>query len=339
MLNKIKNRVERELVIYLRSLNKTYSFDALSPALFRHIKGSLLQKGKRIRPSFFVIGYLGFSKKEASGLYTSALSMEFLHNFVLIHDDIIDSSSIRRGAPSAHKMLSEYIAKYKDLKATGEGLAMILGDVMYALGISAFLTLAEDAGRKERALKKLIDAAVYTGAGEFLELMSGTENIDSITKEDIYKIYDLKTGIYSFSTPLVVGAMLAGAKEEELNKLFRCGIYLGRAFQIKNDLSDSSLEDLRESKRTILVWYAYNNSDKKSKLALKKILAKKDPARSELLKVRKLMIESGAIDCVKKEMAAFVIKAKSVHADSGMRKAYKDIISDYSDSLIPDSAV
>jgi len=338
MLNKIKNRVEKELAIYLKDLNKRYSFDTLSPALFRHINDFLLQNGKRIRPSFFVLGYLGFSKKEAPGLYTSALSMEFLHNFVLVHDDIIDRSNIRRGALSAHKMLSRHIAKYKHLKTTGEDLAIILGDVMYALGIAAFLTIDEDAERKEKALKKLIDAAVYTGTGEFLELMSGTKNINTITKEDIYEIYDLKTGIYSFSTPLVLGSMLAGAKGSDMDRLFRCGIYLGRAFQIKNDLSDTSLSDLRESRRTILTWYAYNNSNKKNKLIMKRILEKPDPSRSDLLKVHKLIIESGAIDCARKEMASFAIKAKAVHAGSGMRGIYKDVISDYSDSLISNSA-
>ena len=337
MLNKIKNRVEKELAIYLRYLNKRYSFDTLSPSFFRHIKDFMLQKGKRIRPSFFVIGYLGFSKKKASGLYRSALSMEFLHNFVLIHDDIIDRSNTRRGTFSAHKMLSRYIAKYKHLKTTGEDLAIILGDVMYALGISAFLAINEDAGRKERALKKLIDAAIYTGTGEFLELLCTAKNISAITKEDIYTIYDLKTGIYSFSTPLVVGAMLAGAKETDLDKLFRCGTYLGRAFQIKNDLSDSSLTDLRESKKTILIWYAYNNSDKKNKLLLKKILEKTDPNHSDLLKVRKLIVGSGAIDCAKREMAVFAIKAKAISSGSDMRGIYKNIISDYCDSLIVNS--
>lgn len=334
MLNKIKNRVEQELIGYLNSLDKAYSFSTLSPMLFRHMKKFLTQNGKRIRPSLFVIGYIGFSEKEAAGLYRSALSVEFLHNFVLVHDDIIDRSDRRRGVLSAHAMLNRYIAKHKHLKSTGQDLAIILGDIMYALGISAFLSIDEDAARKEKALKKLLDAAVYTGAGELVELLAVEENIDDMTKEDIYKIYDLKTGIYSFSTPLVIGAILAGAKEEDLNKLFRCGIYLGRAFQIKNDLSDELLSDLRGSKRTILLWYAYNNSDKKDKITIRRILEKMSPSRSDLLKVHKIMIGSGAIDCVKKEVAAFVIKAKALYADSGMRRKYKAVLSNYSDSLM-----
>ena len=301
MLNKIKIRVEKEINSYLRALNKRYDFDNLSPALFSHIKGFLSQKGKRIRPSLFVAGYLGFAGKEAPGLYTSALSTEFLHNFVLIHDDIVDRSDTRRGSPSMHKMLNKYIGKYKNIKCTGEDLAIVTGDVIYALGIGAFLAIDEKAERKERALKKLLDAAVYTGTGEFLELMSPVKDIGSVEKEDIYKLYDLKTGIYSFSTPLVTGAMLAGAKNEDLDRLGRCGIYLGRAFQIRDDLSDISADG--NNRRTILSWYAYNNS------------------------------RAGAIACVKKEIAVFAARAKAICNDLKMRRAYKDLLVKYSDEL------
>lgn len=309
MLNKIKNRVEKEAGLYLQSLNKEYSFDTLSPVLFRRIRGFLLRKCKRIRPSLFVAAYLGFAKKEVPGLYRCALSTELLHNFVLVHDDIIDRSDMRRGRPSMHNILNRYIGRYKDIKCTGQDLAIVVGDVLYALGIGAFLAIDEETKRKERALKKLIDAAVYTGAGEFLELMSGAKDIGEMTKDEIYKIYDLKTGIYSFSTPLVVGAMLAGAKDAELERLYRCGIYMGRAFQIRDDLSDDSFTDLREGKRTILVWYAYNNSDKKNKTALKKILLKKDPGSSDLKSARRIIASSGAIACAEKEIAVLTAKA------------------------------
>ena len=333
MLRRIKNRVGKEIDRYLLTLHKKYSFDTLSPELFRHIRLSLLQNGKRIRPSLFVLGYLGFAKNETAGLYTSALSTEFLHNFILIHDDIIDRSGTRRGNPSMHKTFDRYLKGYRHIKFTGQDLAIVLGDVMYALGIYAFLAIDEDAMRKERALKKLIDAAVYTASGEFLELLAGTKDINTMTKEDIYKIYDLKTGLYSFATPLAVGAILAGAEEKDLDILFRCGLYLGRAFQIKDDLADNSFTDLREGKRTILLWYAYNNSDKKIKTMIKIFLNKRDPARADLLKARKIMIGSGAMDRARKEAAVFAIKAKILCAGLGMRQAYKNALANYSEEL------
>jgi geranylgeranyl pyrophosphate synthase len=100
-----------------------------------------------------------------------------------------------------HKMLNNYLARFKKLKFNGQDLAIVIGDVMYATAIHAFLSIREDMGNKERALKKFIEAAVYTGSGEFIELLCGTKAIERVTKEDVYKIYDYKTAYYTFSWP------------------------------------------------------------------------------------------------------------------------------------------
>ena len=323
---------------------KAYPFGTLPPPLSGHITDLLLRKGKRIRPVLFVTGYLGYAGTVAPGLYTSAISVELLHDFILVHDDIIDRSDFRRGKPSMHSMLDKHLARYKHVKFSGQDLAIILGDVIYALGISAFLTIGEDPRRKELALRKLVDAAVCTGSGEFLELLSGTKDIGMMAKKEIYKIYDLKTGIYSFATPLVIGAMLAGAKNEELKRLFACGIYLGRAFQVKNDLADilekdashggPALNDLREAKRTILIWYAYNNSDKQKRSALKNILEKNDPSHSDLLKARNVILDSGAVTYAQRDIGRFVKRAKALYAGLRMRRSYKSVLSDFSDELL-----
>ena len=69
-----------------------------------------------------------------------------------------------------------------------------------------------------------------------------------------------------------------------------------------------------------------------------KVLEKNRPSRSDLLKVRKIITGSGAIACAKKEIAAFTVKAKALYADSNMRREYKIVLSDYSDSLMQDPA-
>ena len=114
MLNKIKNKLESELVEYLRDLNKSYSLNAISPLMFQSIKEFASRKGKRVRPTLFIIGYLGFAKKIAPGLYKSALSLELLHDFLIVHDDIIDKSDLRRGKPSMHNVFNKYLKKYKN---------------------------------------------------------------------------------------------------------------------------------------------------------------------------------------------------------------------------------
>ena len=336
MLLKIRKRVDKELNNFLHTLDKDYSVKKISPLLFEYIREFVLRPGKRIRPILFVIAYLGFAKKETSGLYTSALSLELLHDFMLVHDDIIDKSDTRRGKPSMHRMFDIYLSRYKNLKFSGQDLAIVAGDVMYAIAIHAFLAIKENMARKERALKKFIRAAIYTGSGEFIELLCGTKNIARTSKEDIYKIYDFKTANYTFATPLASGAILAGAGDKEVERLFRYGIYLGRAFQIRDDIlgmfsgekkiGKSNLTDLKEAKKTLLVWRAYNQANAQDKKIIKSTLDKKNADRKDLLRMRKIVTATGSLDYCQKEIRRSMNQAQKLITSSRIGLAYKNAL-------------
>ncbi|MCX5695963.1 MAG: polyprenyl synthetase family protein [Candidatus Omnitrophica bacterium] len=319
MFLKIKNRIEQELSAYIRSMDKTYSLSKLSPLLFNSIKEFISRDGKRIRPILFCIGYLGFSGKAAPGLYRSALSLELLHDFMLVHDDIIDRSDMRRGKPSMHARLNKYFKNTTGIKFNGQDLAIVIGDVMYALALDAFLAVKEKPERKDLALKKLISAALYTGSGEFIELLLGEKPIEKITKNDIYKIYDYKTANYTFASPLTMGALLAGAKKDQIKKLFDYGMFLGRAFQIKDDIigtfgdkseiGKSNLTDIGGAKRTLLIWYAYNHCANIERLAIKKVFSAKMVAKKELLRIRRILSDSGSLNYARKEIKTLLNQA------------------------------
>lgn len=344
MQNKIKNTVERQLKLYLKYLDKAYSIKRVSPLLYRSINDFVLRRGKRIRPTLLTVGYLGFTRKPAADIYKTALSIELLHDFMLVHDDIIDKSDTRRGKPAMHRLFANYLKKYKDIKFTGQDLAIVAGDVMYAMAIDTFLAIKENMARKEKALRKFIQTAVYTGMGEFIELLGGIKKIENTTKKDIFKIYDYKTALYTFASPLATGAILAGAKPKQVNRLFKYGIYLGRAFQMKDDIlgifgktskiGKSPLTDLQEGKRTILIWYAFNNLDQNNKRALKRILTKNKVNKSDLLKVQTLIKHSGALEAIKKEIAALLQKAKALIRPLAMRKKYKTFLNNYSQQIL-----
>ena len=331
MQNKIKSIIEKELNAYSRSLGKKASFNQTSPYLLKNVRNFILRKGKRLRPFLFVAGYLGFAKRIAPNLYKSALSMELLHDFMLVHDDIVDKADTRRGKPSMHKML-------------GQDLAIIAGDFIYAMALDTFLSIRENRQRKEKALKEFIKATMVTATGEFVELLSGSKELKKISKEDIYRIYDCKTACYTFASPLSCGAILAGASQEQVNRLRKLGLYLGRAFQIKDDIlgifgeksetGKSPLSDLQEGKKTILIWYAYRHSKEKTKSAIQKSLKKGRINRGDLLKMRKIIKESGALDYAKKEAANFAKQARSLLNSSSMRREYKTLIDQYSQKLL-----
>jgi len=343
MFLRIKIRIEKELINYVKNVDKFYSLKKLSPVLFKSIKEFILREGKRIRPILFCIGYLSFSKKNPPGLYRSALSLELLHDFMLVHDDIIDKSNMRRGKPSMHTLLQNYLAKEKNPKFDSKDLAIVVGDVMYAMALDAFLAVKEDKTRKELALKKLISAALYTGSGEFIELLLGIKPIEKVLKQDIYKIYDFKTANYTFAYPLTMGASLAGANPGQIRTLHSFGILLGRAFQIKDDImgtfgsedviGKSNLSDIREAKRTLLIWYAYNHASQKEKLAIKQIFESNSAQATELHKIRRIITETGSLEYAQKQIKNLFLKALAQVENLSIEDKYKDALREFSQRI------
>jgi geranylgeranyl diphosphate synthase type I len=339
MLNKIKNTVEETLKRHVSDMDRLYPFKKISTMLAESIKEFIGRPGKRVRPMLFVLGYLAFAKKPASGIYQSALSIELLHDFMLIHDDIIDKSDSRRGKPSMHKMLDNHLRMHKNIKFNGQDLAIVVGDIIYAMAIKSFLSIQEEPARKEKALNKLLDAVLYTGSGQFIEIIYGIKGIDRINKNDIYRIYDLKTAYYTFAYPLAIGATLAGASPGQIKKIFDYGLSLGRAFQIKDDIlgifgkeeetGKSTLTDLQEAKRTLLIWYAYNNSSKKDRSAITAVFSKKMVVRSDLDRMQKIIRASGALDYANQQISSAAARADKMIASLNTAKNIKNLLLEF----------
>lgn len=344
MIFKIKKRIEIELRNYAAGLDQKYSLNKLSPILSNNIKEFICRHGKRIRPILFCIGYLGFSKKAPAGLYQSALSFELLHDFLLIHDDLVDKSAMRRGKPSMHTLFTNYLHQKNETKFSGEDLAIIAGDIIYALAMDSFLRVQENKHRKEEALKKFISSAISTGSGEFIELLLGIKPIDKVTKKDIYKIYDYKTANYTFSSPLTIGATLAGARTDQLKKLHLYGMLLGKAFQIKDDIigvfgkqretGKSNITDIKEAKRTLLIWFAYNHANRKDQLLIKKNMQGKIAGRNQLLRIRKIMMQTGSISYAQAQIKDLYLKAKKQLNCLDMNLKFKQALDSFSKEML-----
>jgi len=346
MLDKIKNELNKKLAVTLLTASKKYDLKSISPLLDNGIKDFVLRPGKRIRPSLAIISYLGFTEKPLNdGIYSAALSLELLHDFLLVHDDIIDDSDLRRGLPSMHKIFDGYILqKSKRLKFGGKELAIIAGDCIYAIAVDAMLSAKIDPQIKEAALKKLLSTAVSTCGGEFAELILSAKKIRSVMESEIYTTYDLKTARYTFSTPLEIGAILARAGHAQIDRIALYGSYLGRAFQIRDDILDmfakeefagkSPLGDIKESKKTVLLWHAHKTSSPKDKSAIENILSKKDPAKSDLQKIRQIVLKSGALYHAKDEILRLADKAKRIGLTLTMRPKYKEFLMDYSRKIL-----
>jgi geranylgeranyl diphosphate synthase type I len=351
MLDKFKKEIDTSIALFLDHVAANYKLHLVDPLLFKSIREFSLREGKRIRPILLLLGYLGYSrkgKKPSRSLYTASTCIEFLHNFMLIHDDIIDCSSLRRGKPTMHRILNTTVPCTNPDKL-GTDLAIIAGDIVYALAIDAFLSINEDPLRKEKALKYFIQTAAFTAMGEFIDTVHGVAGVKEVKEKDVFLNYSLKTARYTFDCPLVTGAILAGAPAGETPKLASFGLCIGQAFQIQDDIigifeteesiGKSILSDLDEQKKTLLVVHAFAHLKGKDLTAFSKLFHKPKKTMADLDAVKALMIRSGSLHYALDAVSTRVVKAKKTLSTLTMSPRYKELVSEAIFKFFDQSAI
>src|SRR6185436_412186 len=208
--------------------------DCLVPAetvppyeLHRAMRYSLFAGGKRLRPILVLASgeSLGANTDE---LMPAACALEMIHTYSLIHDDLpaMDNDDLRRGLPTCHK-------------AFGEAVAILAGD---ALLTQAFRVLSSDAPNRnaDRQVRVIREVATASGTvdaligGQMADIESEGKEVDDPTLEYIHRS---KTGAM-ITASVVVGGLIAGADEDQIDKLRKYGKSIGLAFQIADDILD-----------------------------------------------------------------------------------------------------
>ena len=224
------------------------------------IEYSLMAGGKRLRPVLMMATYKLF-KEDIDKVFPFAVSMEMIHNFSLIHDDLpgIDDDDFRHGKPTNHK-------------AFGEATAILAGDsLLNKAYLNLGLELAKsdlDRDLKIRAFNELSNGVDRMIIGEYVDTEFEGQKISSDYLEYMHKN---KTGAL-IKASIRIGAILAGASEDDLEKLSTYGENIGLAFQIKDDIldivGDESIlgkpvgNDVEKQKSTFVSKYGLEKSQK-----------------------------------------------------------------------------
>ena len=222
--------------------------------------------GKRLRASFCYWGHraLDPDPAEEDALVRACAALELLHASALAHDDVLDDSDTRRGAPATHKLFE---ARHRELgwrgeaAGYGEAAAILLGDLVLSWADELLRRCGLAPDRVEAAMRVLDLCRSEVIAGQFLDVSvqaRGHADVDAAMT-----VLRYKSAKYSIERPLHVGAALAGADETFLGHLSAVGLPLGEAFQLRDDLlgvfGDPAVtgkpagDDLVEGKRTVLV--------------------------------------------------------------------------------------
>jgi geranylgeranyl diphosphate synthase type II len=260
--------------------------------------------GKRFRPRMVFAAYdaLGGTDSEAAACIGAAF--ELLHTALIVHDDVIDRDFTRRGAPNLAGTYRDkaLAAGASDSAAEHRGIsaAVIAGD----LALFNAYRLIDRSGVSDvvrgRLVEVMDDALFASAAGELIDVdFSFMPDVPRV--DDILTMERLKTAVYSFECPLQAGAILAGANEETVATLAAFGRDIGIAYQLVDDLlgvfgtesetGKTTVGDLREGKRTVLIAYA-TSAPGWDELA--SLLGKPDLTDDEAATLRAHLVECGA---------------------------------------------
>ncbi len=249
--------------------------------------------GKRLRPAVVMLAADTVKAGASEELLHAALALEVTHTFTLIHDDIMDDDTLRRGVPTVHTKWD---------MPTG----ILAGDVLYARAFEHLCMAHAGEEAKVRAVTMLAKACADICEGQHMDM--SFEHRDDVTEGEYLEMVRKKTGVL-YAAAAGIGAVLAGGNAVQVKALYNFGLNTGVAFQIQDDLIDlltpaeksgkDQASDLREGKQTLLMIRAREKG-----LDLKKY--QKDLTAAEIRAAIAELTDAGVIDDVKKTAADLV---------------------------------
>lgn len=295
------------------------------------------QSGKMIRGMLVRLGYELCATEAPDAAMVRVLdragaAMEFFQAGLLIHDDIMDRDTLRRGGGTVHTQYEQDALKdaTADPAHHGLSLGMCAGDIAFFLGFHMLAALplppeAQDRARRVTAFSG--EELCWVGVAQMQDVQNGAGGADP-SPEHILRLYRYKTGRYTFAMPLMVGAMLANTPPEPLKALEQAGETLGVVFQLKDDelgvfgetdqLGKRAGSDIRENKKTLLRHFLFAAAADPLRADLQQIFGAANLDEAGCRFVREAMEQTGARAKLRDTMTRYAQKASAhiAHMDA-----------------------
>ena len=253
---------------------------SLIPALAEHL---IAAGGKRLRP-LLTVAASRLCSGEGEGARKLAAAVEFIHTATLLHDDVVDGSSLRRGRVAAHLIW-------------GGASSVLVGDFLFA---RAFELMVETGSL--RALDILARASRVIAEGEVMQLTRAHDL--NLGQETYLRIIEAKTAAL-FAAAAESGAVVAGAGEPRIRALRDYGLKLGLAFQLVDDALDyggvsetlgkNAGDDFREGKATLPLLLAIARTTPRETAFWERTIDRRDQTEADFRRARELVIGTGAL--------------------------------------------
>jgi len=297
-LARMAKQVDEALLPYL----DVGSYDKLRKAMRHYPQAG----GKRLRPvmAMKVAQAVGGDPRDAVPF---GCAVEIVHNFTLIHDDVMDNDEMRRGRPTMHKLY--------DVPT-----AIITGDALFAVAYKVLSTTKVDGERLRRLVASLSDAVFLVAEGQQMDL--DFENSSEVTTDAYMEMVEKKTAVL-FGCAAEGGAIIGGGSESQIKDMYEYARLLGIGFQIWDDVLGLTANqkvlgkpvgsDIRNGKRTLIVVHAMEAlgpEGKKRHAKVLEALGNEKATDEEVAAVIRLFMEIGSLDHVKRLALDYAENAK-----------------------------
>lgn len=291
--------------------------------LYQPILYTLSQGGKRLRPRLVLMATEAFDGDMEKAVYPAA-AFEMLHNFTLIHDDIMDDAPIRRGKPTVYKQWNGNIA-------------ILSGDALANMALIEMLDTPISAENVVKLTKLFAQTSVEICEGQQYDL--DFETCDHVSIDDYIYMIRFKTAVL-LAACLKAGAMISNAPEEAQESIYQFGISIGLAFQLKDDLLDVYGDkavfgkkiggDIRENKKTYLYLRALEDADEFSRNELLRLFSSTDFDEEEKFQAvsaifNKLKIKEKTENKIEELVQRAFIELDKIQISDSKKKIFKDL--------------
>jgi len=260
--------------------------------------------GKRMRPTIAMLACESvFGEPHMVMPFGAAL--ELIHNFTLVHDDIMDKSVVRRGLQTVHM-------KY------GDATAILAGDLLFAKAFEAMLDLTVDPEMFKELDGELVQCVLDICEGQQLDMEF--ERRKSITEKEYLHMISKKTGVL-FQLAAKGGARIGGGSPEEVDALAKYGLFLGLSFQIWDDFLDISSNvavlgkdignDIRNGKKTLIAVHCLQHASPEQKKILDAVFGNPKASESDVKSALDVFKQSGSVEYTRSFAQHYNTEAKA----------------------------
>ena len=313
-------QVIKEARIYHPFIAKVYS----------DLEEFVLRRGKRLASCSTLLTYKGYTHEVNEKILNVCVGIETYRHCILVHDDLVDMDDLRRRGGTLHKTFAEnYDSRF------GEGTAIFLGNIAYALAARAIIDSGFPEGKVTRSLLLLTEGYREVNESQILDLLFEYRDVDI----DEWRTMASKRAASLFKVTMVTGAVLGGAPADDLRNLKEAAENIGFSFDIQDDIIDTFASqeqygrtpcgDIILGKKPLHVVHALDSADHERSRTLKRIIGKKLLSPGDIDQIRTAIRESGALEAAKKISKKHAEEAKALIAKTSIADDVKEFFSSF----------